>query len=274
MKEDSALTSPRARFSAAASTYEDHAGPQREAAERLARLLSPLEPPGRILEVGCGTGVFTRLLVKGWPSASVDALDVAPGMIEEARRGAGLREGLRWIVCDARAFEDPDGYDWIVSNCSLHWLEPFEESVRHLAGMILPRGILAASVVLDGTLRELHELRRQVAPQKAPGGKLPTEDSIRRAVELCGAHLEVFEVEEAVTAVPSVDRLLEDLRRQGVTGGSISRGPLPLNRREIRAVVEEYAARHSVPGGVRMTYRTAFFRARMSPLSRIHARAG
>jgi len=38
-----------------------------------------------ILDVGCGTGYLTKLLLDRWPDARITAIDIAPGMIEYAR---------------------------------------------------------------------------------------------------------------------------------------------------------------------------------------------
>ena len=41
---------------------------------------------GRVLEVGCGSGEGTRLILDKFGAAHVDALDLDPAMVEKARR--------------------------------------------------------------------------------------------------------------------------------------------------------------------------------------------
>ncbi|MGD0531801.1 MAG: methyltransferase domain-containing protein [Methyloceanibacter sp.] len=72
-------------FGARATSYEQYADLQRAVAERLARLLPPLARP-RVLELGCGTGLFSRHLVARYPGSSFVLSDLAPAMIEECRR--------------------------------------------------------------------------------------------------------------------------------------------------------------------------------------------
>ena len=201
---------------------------------------------------------MTCLLAERFPLAAVDAIDIAPGMIEEARR-RGPRDRVSWHVADARAFSPQEPYDLIAANCSLHWLEPLQGSFSHLASVLAPAGSLAASVMLQGTLAELHAARLRAAPGKPPLGELPTAAAIREGLEAAGLSTSHFEEEEVAAACPSVESLLFGLRSLGVTGGSVSRAALPLSRGEIRRLIEEYESSHRVPGGIRVTYRMAYF---------------
>ena len=255
MKEDPGTGGIRARFSAAAGTYDDHAQVQAEAARRVIDLLRLLPDPARVLEVGCGTGQLTRLLLERFPRARIDAIDLAPGMIAEAQRNIAASGRIRWIVEDARTFTSSVPYPVIVASCSLHWLDPLAESIRHLSGLLSAGGRMAAAVMLDGTLSELHALRRLVAPGKIPPGRMPSPESLRRCIEAAGLGVERLDVEEVAAVCPSPERLVEQLRQQGLTGGPISRASHPLNRGEIRRLLEEYRAAYGVPGGVRVTYR-------------------
>jgi ubiquinone/menaquinone biosynthesis C-methylase UbiE len=53
---------------------------------------------GKALDVGTGTGEGARALAKRFPSAEVVGVDVAPGMLEEARR---LAPGIEFVEGDA-----------------------------------------------------------------------------------------------------------------------------------------------------------------------------
>lgn len=252
----------RARFSAASSTYDAHARIQAGAAERLVGLLGGADAPERILEIGCGTGRLTRLLLSRFPAARIDAIDLAPGMVEEARSLLGAPERVRWVVADARRFEPESPYPLVVAASSLHWLDPLAESLGHIAGLVVPGGLLAAAVMLDGTLAELHEVRRLVAPGKVPPGRLPSAALLREGLEGAGLSVEELREESAAAVCPSVPALLEELRLQGLTAGAVSRAPLPLARGEVARLVEEYERRYREGDGFRATYRIGYVVAR------------
>jgi malonyl-CoA O-methyltransferase len=250
------------RFSSAAATYDEHAEVQMKAAAGLLETIADLDDPGSILEIGCGTGGLTRLLLERFPAARVDAVDLASGMIAEARRRVGEADRVRWFVGDARRHEPDRLHALVISNCALHWLDPLEEALRRFGGFLGSGGSLAASVMLDGTLGELHESRRAAAPGKLPPGRMPTLDDLAAWIEGAGLRIEVLRSESVVSIAPSVERLLERLRRQGLTGGRLSTAPLPLARAELLRLREEYERRFSVPGGVRVTYRVGYVLAR------------
>ncbi|MBO0883332.1 MAG: class I SAM-dependent methyltransferase [Mycobacterium sp.] len=50
---------------------------------RVARLVAEMRPTGRVLEIACGTGLWTEALVG--PAESVTAIDAAPEVVEIAR---------------------------------------------------------------------------------------------------------------------------------------------------------------------------------------------
>ncbi len=84
----------------------------------------PLRPTDRVLDIGCGSGDFTRLLADRVPDGHVVGLEPQPTMLDEARRRAGPNqsfvEGPAQRVGALLADEAP--VDLVVSRAVLHWI--------------------------------------------------------------------------------------------------------------------------------------------------------
>ncbi|MFH1077484.1 MAG: methyltransferase domain-containing protein [Pseudomonadota bacterium] len=73
----------RLAFSKAAKTYDKYAMLQQAIAFKLATRLGERKFCN-ILEIGCGTGNYTLMLHKRYPSASITAIDFSEKMVEQA----------------------------------------------------------------------------------------------------------------------------------------------------------------------------------------------
>lgn len=96
------------------------------------------------LDIGCGTGAFSRLLADR--SDRVVALDLSPQMIRIARERSKCYSNIEFQVADVRTWEFPLGqFDCVASIATLHHL-PIEEMLLKMKGALRPGGTL---IVLD-----------------------------------------------------------------------------------------------------------------------------
>jgi ubiquinone/menaquinone biosynthesis C-methylase UbiE len=96
------------------------------------------------LEIGCGTGVFARVLAKR--SRRVIALDLSAEMIRVARTRSGQFENLEFQLADAMTWDFPQShFDFVCSIATLHHLEQ-RQLLLKIKDALKPRGVL---VVLD-----------------------------------------------------------------------------------------------------------------------------
>jgi SAM-dependent methyltransferase len=105
--------------------------------ERLSGLSSP-----RILEVGCGAGMFTQVLLRGRPHLELVAVDVSPASAALARiRCAGF-SNLTVAVADVldRHF-DFGQFEAVVGNSVLHHVD-LEVFLRRACRWLRPGGLL------------------------------------------------------------------------------------------------------------------------------------
>lgn len=98
-----------ASFSRAAASYDSVAELQREVGGQLLGRLPQAFVPQRWLDLGCGTGYFSRALGERFPDGQGVALDIAEGMLNHARplggathfiAGDAERMPLRDATCD------------------------------------------------------------------------------------------------------------------------------------------------------------------------------
>ena len=84
--------------------------------EPLVAALDRLEAsPGRILDIGTGTGAAALELAGRYPDAEVVGIDVSAEMVAQAQAKASDRGGpVRFLVADIASFEDEEGFDLIV----------------------------------------------------------------------------------------------------------------------------------------------------------------
>ena len=125
----------RRQFDALAPSWDGRRGPASVAI--LAAALDRLDAsPRRVLDLGTGTGVGARFLADRYPEAEVVGVDLAPAMIEQARKllPSDLAARVRFEVADATALPFSDGkFDLIVL---LNMIPFFDE----LARVAAPRG--------------------------------------------------------------------------------------------------------------------------------------
>lgn len=116
--------------------FDDHR--TRPAADLLARV--PLHAPERVVDLGCGPGNSTALLVARWPQAEVVGVDSSPSMLAKAR-GSGIR--AEWQEADIVGWTPDAPLDLVFSNAVLQWLPDHEALLPRLLACVRPGGFLA-----------------------------------------------------------------------------------------------------------------------------------
>jgi malonyl-CoA O-methyltransferase len=246
------------RFSAAAETYDRHARPQQALAQSVVSMLPEIYPE-QVLEFGPGTGQLTRLLTQRFPEVPIDAVDVAEKMIEHSREQFSKYPQINWVVGDAQTYWGGDRYPLIVSSSALHWVSDFQKTCENIFQCLEPGGYFALGMMLKGTLKELHELRREIVPEKTPGITLPTYEETKEALNSAGFTLERRKHSEEEIIYDDAKAFMKAIHEQGVTGGKVSAGNAPLNRSELSQIVVDYQENHASDKGVYATYETATF---------------
>ena len=118
--------------------WEGPAGKMRWA-RRVKMLSNHLGPGLTVLELGCGTGYFTRELARS--GADIVAVDVSPELLELARADCSTKN-VCYEVQNACALSYPEAaFDSVVGSSVLHHLE-IKEAVREIHRVLKPRGTI------------------------------------------------------------------------------------------------------------------------------------
>jgi malonyl-CoA O-methyltransferase len=246
------------RFSAAAETYDQHARPQLALAQSVVSMLPEMYPE-QILELGAGTGQLTRLVAERFPEVPIDAVDLAEKMVEHSRATFRPYPHINWIVGDAQTYWKGERYPLIVSSSALHWVSDFRETCENIFQSLEPGGTFSLGMMLRGTLKELHALRNEIAPEKTPVLTLPTYQETKACLQAAGFTLERRKHSEEEIIYDDAKSFMKAIHEQGVTGGKVSAGNAPLSRTEISQLVADYQETYASDGGVAATYETATF---------------
>ncbi len=246
------------RFSAAAETYDRHARPQLALAQSVISMLPEMYPE-QILELGAGTGQLTRLLTDRFPDVLIDAVDLAEKMVAHSQIKFRRFPQINWMVGDAQTWRGEDPYPLIVSSAALHWTTDLKATCENIFANLEPGGCFALGMMLKGTLKELHELRNEIAPEKTPLITLPTYEETKACLQAAGFKLERRKHSDEEILYDSAAAFLKAIHEQGVTGGKVSAGNAPLSRTELGQLIADYQENYASDGGVYATYETAAF---------------
>jgi malonyl-CoA O-methyltransferase len=147
----------RLAFERAAATYDEAAALQSEVGDRMLERLDLVRlQPARVLDLGAGTGEFSKALLKRYRKANVVSLDLALNMLRHTQsRGGWLRKPA--CVCgdgERLPFAD-DSFELVFSNLMLQWCMDLEPVFTELRRVLAPGGLLMFTTFGPDTLREL-----------------------------------------------------------------------------------------------------------------------
>ena len=249
------------RFAHARDTYGSEARVQQQVAEKMLRLLtahactSATAPDGNgdrqqprnaalsfrhIAEFGCGTGCYSRLLLRTLQPETLLLNDLCPEMEEcihdlltgggrlprapQAGNASGVlydadvelygsspaTTAVSFLPCDAETLNFPQGTDLITSCSTLQWFADTERFFARCHHFLSDGGILAFSTFGKKNMREIHTLTGH-------GLEYLSLDNLK---VLLSPRFEILYAEEEIVSLPFGTPLevLRHLKQTGVTG--------------------------------------------------------
>ena len=148
--------------------------------------------PGRILDLGCGDGRLTALLLAEYPQSEAICVDMTETMLDAARERFAGDDRVTFVshrLDDPLPFPGP--FDAIVSSLAIHHVT--DERKRSLyaeaAGLLAPGGVFANLEIVASPTPELHDRwRDEMGARDDPSDVLRDLASQLAWIEEAGLH--------------------------------------------------------------------------------------
>ncbi len=103
------------------------------------------DTPGKIIDIGCGPGNSTQVLVKRWPNSKVVGVDNSPAMIEKAKKDY---PGQTWQILDVGKDLIEGKFDIVFSNATIQWVPNHKMLLKKFHNLLSDDGVLAIQIPL------------------------------------------------------------------------------------------------------------------------------
>jgi len=118
----------------------------------------PLQRPHRAVDLGCGPGNSTELLVERFPHSEIIGLDSSPDMLRKARERL---PNCTFVEADIATWQPDPDTDLIFGNAVMQWLPDHPAIMRRLLEKLPDGGVLAIQMP-DNTREPALMFQREV----------------------------------------------------------------------------------------------------------------
>lgn len=101
--------------------------------------------PSRIIDIGCGPGNSTQILVNRWADSEIIGADNSPAMIKKATEDF---PNQKWILFDAGIDNINEKFDLVFSNATIQWIPNHDKLLKRFADLLNDSGVLAVQLPL------------------------------------------------------------------------------------------------------------------------------
>ncbi len=158
----------------------------------------PLQRPRLVVDLGCGPGNSTELLVERFPQSDVMGLDSSPDMLKKAR---DRLPQCKFIEADIATWKPEPETDLIFGNAVMQWLPDHPAIMRRLLeGM--PQGGVLAIQMPDNTREPALIFQREVGAEgpwrdhpeikAAARDDLPTPEAYYDLLKPAASHIDIW----------------------------------------------------------------------------------
>ncbi len=215
----------RDSFSQAAGTYDAAAVLQATVRDELLRRLEVLRmEPAVVVDLGAGTGQASIALKRRYPGGRVVAMDIAHGMLLQARKRQTLLRRFDRVVADAAALPLGNAsVDMLFSSLMLQWCNDPDRVLRECRRVLRPGGVLHFTTLGPDTLVELRQAWQAADPGHAHVNRFIDMHDLGDALVRAGFAEPVLDVERYTLTYDDARGLMRDLKAIGAHNSTAGR---------------------------------------------------
>lgn len=157
----------------------------------------PLAHPRSVVDLGCGPGNSTELLIERFPQSEVIGLDSSPDMLKKARE----RLPIKLVQADIATWRPEPQIDLLFANAVMQWLPDHTAILRRLMESLAPGGVLAVQMP-DNTREPALMFQREVGEdgpwaghpevKAAPRDDLPSPEAYYDLLKPAAASVDIW----------------------------------------------------------------------------------
>jgi len=249
-------------FGKMSESYNDYAVVQKKMAYSLQLLAKKTGSFHRILEIGCGTGFFTKLLAELYPHAHITATDISQDMLNVAKNSLSAFKNISYELADGENLQLSGQFDLIISNAAFQWFNDYHQAFRQFYNHLQPGGYLLYATLGSDTFYELHtsfKAARQSLDIKSSVHHGPTFISINTLADIGqqlgfdSRHHEEFHKEY----FPTTKDFLTSVKKIGANNASHSNN-MVINRNLILSMIKYYEQHFKLNEQIYATYHAIY----------------
>ncbi|MEG0039701.1 MAG: malonyl-ACP O-methyltransferase BioC [Bacteroides sp.] len=231
------------RFSKATDTYTREAVVQQKIAGKMIQLLHrhlPNRHPKRVIEFGCGTGIYSRLILQTLQPEQLLLNDICSEMKHCCSDLLG--HGVSFVEGDAEVLPFPKETELITSCSTLQWFDTPDVFFRRCNESLSASGYFAFTTFGQENMREIKELTSNGLSYRSLNelktSLSPLYDIVHAEEEIVPMHFD------------TPMQVLYHLKQTGVTGT----GGHTWTRQSLNEFCQQYVSRFTHNEAVTLTY--------------------
>lgn len=248
----------RHNFDRAAGNYDQVAVLQQTIGDRLLDRLDAIRlKPGRILDLGSGTGRLSARLSQRYDPAPVIQLDLAFGMLRQSGRTKQDGAGPLLLCADAESLPIADeSVEFVFSNLMFQWLSLPDRALEEIYRSLRPGGLLLFSAFGPDSLQELRASWAGVDDRVHVNAFTDMHD-VGDALVRAGFTDPVMETEAFTLVYDDGRALMKELKALGAGNVNAGRRKSLTGKRALRQVLAEYE-KHRLDDGLPATFEAIY----------------